>query len=144
MKKLVLILSIVTLGFCSANAQTSLLANLTSDQGVHKAGLDTTSGTVGVTQIVQIPGSWVSVTIQARVSKLTGAPGGSLKCYGSTDGVGYDFVSTSIDSLAVANVSTLQVKTWKITGNPYQYYKLIYKPTGTQTSTIVTKALARK
>jgi hypothetical protein len=142
MKKLIFILSFALLGIVEAKAQ-SFLKPLQSDQTIHKAGLDTSTATA-VMQIIQIPGQLGTLTIQAGVTKLTGAPVGSVKLYGSTDGIKYDFVTTSTDTLAVANVAGLQVKTWKFTNNPFQYYKMIYKPTGSQTSTVTTSALGRK
>lgn len=143
MKKLILLLSIVLLSFTMVKAQSGLKP-LQSDTSIHKAGLDTASNTGAVAQIIQIGGYWSTVTIQSGVTKLTGTPGGSLKLYGSVDNIKYDYATTATDSLAVSNVSTLQVKTWKINPSQFQFYKVIYKPTGTQTSTITSTALWRK
>lgn len=144
MKKLLFILSLTLLCFAGAKAQTTFQKPLVSDHTIHKAGLDTASGAVAVTQIAQVSGSWAWVTVQAAVNKLTGAPVGSLKLYGSVDGVKYDYVTTAIDSLAVTNVSTPQVKTWKLVPPSFQYFKIIYKPTGTETSTLSTSAYGSK
>lgn len=142
MKKLIFILSLCVICFARAQAQ-SFVKPLQSDQTIHKAGLDTAS-TSAVSQVIQIPGQLATLTIQSGVTKLTGSPGGSVKLYGSVDGVKYDIATTATDTLAVANVAGLQVKTWKLTSNPFQYYKIIYKPVGSQTSTVSTNALGRK
>jgi len=131
----------------SPNTSASYVKPFQSDLTVHAKGLDTVANTASVSQILQIPGYQDIVTIQASVTKLTGNPSlGSVKLYGSVDGVKYDFVTTSTDTLAVANVSSAQVHTWKLSPSPFLYYKAICKGGNgaTQTSTVSTTALYRK
>ncbi|MDO3641973.1 hypothetical protein [Mucilaginibacter sp. L3T2-6] len=143
MKKLLFFFGIALFSFTAVNAQ-SVVKPLQSDVTVHKAGLDTVTNAASVSQVLQIPGNPAIITIQAAVTKLTGSPGGSVKLYGSVDGVRYDFATTSTDTLAVANVAGAQVKTWKLTGNAFQYYKAIYKSNNSsQTSTVSNAALIR-
>jgi hypothetical protein len=141
MKKLIFFFALALLSF-GVNAQANL-KNLQSDQGVHKAGLDTVSNAGSISQILQIGGYQDLITIQAGVTKLTGTPGGSVKLYGSVDNIKYDFATTATDTLAVGNVTPLQVKTWVIAPSKFQYYKAVYKGAGSQTSTIVTTAMWR-
>ena len=144
MKKLIFLFSLSVLFITAANAQSTLRI-MQSDQGVHKLGLDTVTNAGSISQIAQITGYQDLVTIQSGVTKLTGTAGGSLKLYGSVDGVKYDFATTSTDTLAVGNVAGLQVKTWTIAPSSYQYYKVIYKSLqSTQTSTVTSEALVRK
>jgi len=127
----------------AAHAQANL-KNLQSDLTIHKLGLDTNVNAASVSQVLQIGGYQDIITIQAGVTKLTGTPGGSVKLYGSVDNIKYDYATTSTDTLAVTNVTPLQVKTWVIAPSKFQYYKAVYKSAqSTQTSTIVTTAMWR-
>jgi len=145
MKKLVLFLSIISLSAMTVQAQR-YTKPLQSDNTVHALGLDTASNAVSVSQVLQITGWQDMVTIQSGVTKLTGTIGAtaSVKLYGSVDGVKYDYATTASDTLAVGDVSGVQVKTWYIAPSKFQYYKAIYKPAGTQTSTITSTALVGK
>ena len=155
MKKLTFLISFAVLAFTgvkaqgilSPNSSNSYVSSFQSDQTIHASGLDTTANTGSVSQILQIPGYWDVITIQTVVTKLTGNPAlGSVKLYGSVDGVRYDVVTTATDTLAVTNISGAQVHTWKLTGNAFLYYKAIAKGGNgaTQTSTVTTKALYRR
>jgi hypothetical protein len=156
MKKLAFLFSIVAMlavtaakaqGIISPNAATSFVGYFQSDDTTHAKGLDTTANSASISQILQLPGYWDYVTIQTGVTKLTGNPTlGSVKLQGSVDGVKWDWVTTATDTLAVTNVSTVQVHTWKLTGNPFAYYKAICKGGNgaTQTSTVNTVVLYRR
>lgn len=140
MKKLLFLFAASLLCYTTVSAQANL-KTFQSDITIHKAGLDSTSGTTGATQFAKTPGYFEVATIQTVVKKLTGTPGGTVKLYGSIDGANYDVAAP--DSLIVTNVA-LQVKTWTVKPAVFQWYKVIYKPTGTQTSTIATKGLFQK
>lgn len=149
MKKLIFLISatvMLTVTAAKAQSSSSSVGPLISDQ-VHKAGLDTTTNSGSVSQIIQIPNYQDIVTIQTAVTKLTGNPAlGSVKLYGSVDGIKYDLVSTAADSLAVTNISGAQIHTWKISVSPFLYYKAVcHGGNGaTQTSTVSTVALWRR
>ncbi|MGZ3753584.1 MAG: hypothetical protein ACXVAY_01415 [Mucilaginibacter sp.] len=123
----------------SAKAQVKIFQ---SDQTIHAAGVDTVSGTGSVSQLLKITGKF-DVTVQTGVTKLTGTPGGTVKLLGSVDGVKFDYVNITPDSLIIVNKAPLQVKTWRIVGNPYQVYKCVFTGSGTHTSKITTTALVR-
>ena len=142
MKKILLTIFLALASMCLF-AQGNL-KNLQSDLTVHKAGLDTVTNTGSVSQILQISGWQDLVTVQAGVTKLTGTSGGTVKLLGSVDNVRYEYVNNTPDSLIVANVAGLQVKTWVITPSKYQYYKAVFKGTGTHTTKIETLAMWRK
>lgn len=144
MKQLILILSIMIVSLAGVKAQNSV-QNFTSDDTIHAAGLDTVSNTGTITQTLKVTGKLSIFTIQAGVTKLTGTPssGFSVKLYGSNNNVRWDYATTSTDTLAVTNVAAEQVKTWKLTSNPFLYYKIVYKGFGTQTSKVSANALMR-
>lgn len=134
MKKLIFLLSLVLASFMTVNAQTRAVLPMQSDLTVHKLGIDTGVNAATVTQVIHITGNKSLLTFQIGVTKLTGTPGGSVKLWGSNDNVIWDYATTATDTLAIGNVAAMQPKTWKFINNPFQYYKAVYKFTGTQTA----------
>lgn len=142
MKRLILIASILIVSLAGVKAQRSVQW-FQSDQTIHKAGIDTNSGTASTTTYLKITGKLSGLTIMTGVTKLTGTPatGFSVKLYGSNDKAKWDYVTTSIDTLAVGNVAPEQVKKWVFTSNPFLWYRIVCKGFGTQTSKLSTNAL---
>lgn len=140
MKNLLLITTLIfALALQSVQAQTGVKKLISGSS--HAAGLDTASGTGVVTQKIKIIGKY-NLTFMTAVTKLTGAPVGVVKLYGSIDDVKYDYVDTP-DSLSVTNKAGAQIKKWKVKPSDFLYYKAVYTPTGTQTSTISTSVLVQ-
>ena len=79
------------------------------------------------------------VTAEAVITKVSGTAAGKVYFAGSLDNTNFDL----LDSLTLTNITT-NFKHFKLTSSPYYYYKLIYRPSGTQTSTFVGKYVARK
>lgn len=124
MKKL---LSIFVFALTSSMfAQTSVLATM-SGTG------DTLKNATTKSVIQQVNNTYKYVSIQAVFTKVSGTVAGSGKLYGSVDGVNYQLITQSTDTLAMSDVAT-NTKVWVLTNANYLYYKVTY--TGADTTMI--------
>ena len=84
--------------------------------------------------LVNVLGTYNTVTLQAVLTKLTGNVGTvTVTVTGSVDGT--NFVALNSDQLNCTNV-TSNTKTWVIEGSNYLWYKLNFDGNGTQTSRV--------
>lgn len=148
MKYLLVIAVAFTASLSVAKAQTASkpgVYNMLSDQTIHQAGVDTSSNSGTVTQYLKITGKPTVINIMAGVTKLTGSVGAgtSVKLYGGNNKDRWDFVTTSIDTLAVADKTGEQVKRWTLSSNQFLWYKVVLKGFGTQSTKISTTALVK-
>lgn len=105
------------------------------------AAIDTvTNTTTGYLQ-ARILAPVQAVGIQAVLTKLSGTTGGSVKVFGSIDGV--NFAQISSDTLAAANVAS-QTKIFKIEQPAFTFFRVVYTGAGTHSTTISAKALVIK
>lgn len=127
----------------AVKAQTNLKVFQT-DQTIHVLGLDTAINAAGAAPILSLPGYYDLITVQGTVTKISGTVGGSLKLYGSVDGIAYSLATATTDTLAVANVAPAQVYSWTLTPSKFLYYKVQYTSLSSQTSQLRARALAHK
>lgn len=100
----------------------------------------TNAGTAPLTKLLVAPYS--TVTVQVKVTKISGTVGGTVTLTGSIDGVTYYAISGA-SSLTLTDTAT-QGTIWIVTGNPYSYYKVLGTGTGTMAASISAKVLPRK
>jgi hypothetical protein len=133
MKNLVFIslLFIANLTFAQTNPATNFSPTLDTL---------TNAGTAPLTKMLAAPYS--TVTVQVKVTKISGTVGGTATLTGSIDGVTYYAISGA-SSLTLTDTAT-QGTIWIVTGNPYSYYKVLGTGTGTMAASISAKILPRK
>jgi len=94
-----------------------------------------------VTAPVTLTYDAATVTFQTLVTKVSGTVAGVVKIQGSLDGT--TWFNATTDSLALQNLTTNQYKTI-ITNNPWYYYRVYAKGSGTMNATITSFVLPRK
>lgn len=128
-------------GTMSASIKGSLYTNgngkekrtVTNLKSVYNLNSDTVVNTATEYLTLNIKNTYKNLVIQPVVTKISGTAGGTLTLQVSNDGVNYVTISTSYSdaqTLSVSNVTT-NTKLFKVTGNPYSYYRLKYAGTGT-------------
>lgn len=80
-----------------------------------------------------------NTVIQATVTKTSGTLGGTMTLQGSVDGVNYKAMtvaeaSTAIPTYTVTDTAS-QTQIWRLTGNPFPYYRVSWTGTGTMVGT---------
>lgn len=145
MKKIFLALSVMLTISISAQVSGpkltySALGNLLSTP-TH-AATDTITNTTVKYQYGIVNGSNVHFTIQSTLDKISGTVAGTVKPQGSVDGVLYTDIAgqTAFTLTDVAQQSCSFV----ILNSPYQYYRVVVTPSGTQSTKIASKGLVRK
>ena len=107
---------------------------------VVKVSTDTASN--ADTVIVQIDGMGSKLnSITATVKKVSGTVAGYVLLQGRTDNTNWQDLNT--DTLSNTNQS-INIKTWTFTATNYYDYRLLYKTTGTQKSTLTLSYLRRQ
>ena len=111
--------------------------------------LDTVTNTAVKTQKLPIAGYQDIVSIQVKLTNISGTTGGVVRLYGSTDGTTFvriptvtDAGATAIDSLT-ANANALS-KVFRLPTHAYTYYQVGYTGTGTMAVKLQTFAIWRK
>lgn len=145
MKKLIFILAL-TLTICTTAQVTgpkltyaavgSLLSAPTH------AATDTITNTTVKYQYGIVNGSNVHFTIQATLTKISGTVAGTVKPQGSVDGVNYVDI-TGQTAFTLTDVAS-QTCAFPILSSPYQYYRVVVTPSGTQSTKISSLGLVRK
>lgn len=120
-----------------AQSNTVYLKSVSSRTSV----LDTITNATTKNQYASITGFQDVVTIQTTITKISGTTAGAAYLYGSLDNVNYVKIAT--DTLALANVSTAQVKLWIVQPSAVQYYQVRVVPTGTQSTKMQSYAIYR-
>lgn len=140
MKKAILFAAVFLIGV-SAIAQTSMLSsfNLASDTVVNAA--------TGYLQS-QMKGSQESVAVQVVATKISGTVAGTLSLLVSLDGVNFKAaqlseVATAVNTYTATDVAS-QTFIWRITGNPYLWYRISWAGTGTMSASFTGKILGRE
>jgi len=125
MKKILILglLSFVTLFSLAQNSVTSMTGNG-----------DTITNTGNDYVLVNVLGTYETVSLQAVVTKLTGTVTSTFAyVQGSIDGT--NFVNLNTDTLTCTQQTT-NTKVWVIEGSNYLWYKIVFDGGGTQTSRI--------
>ena len=97
-------------------------------------------GQLTVTKYITLGSGYSTVSIQPTVTEFSGTTAGKVKLYGSIDAVNY----VQLDSLVLADVTTVQTKIWNITPNKYAKYKIEGVGVGTMNAVLRVWYLARK
>lgn len=114
---------------------------ISNAQSVVMTGTDTVTntGTVELTQ--RIIGTPTNISIQVKLTKLSGTVNGYTTFYGSMDGVTYTLLDTAMDASDVAtNTAFYHVENPK----DYVYIKLIHTGVGTMSAILSARILIRK
>jgi hypothetical protein len=95
---------------------------------------DTITDTGNDYVLVNVLGTYETVTLQAKLTKLTGDVSSVFATVqGSIDGT--NFVDLNTDTLDCTNQTT-NTKCWVIEGSSYYWYKIVFDGGGTQTSRV--------
>lgn len=125
MKKLLIISSFV-FGSLVANSQ-NVVSTMTGSG-------DTITNTGDDYVIANVLGTYETVTLQAKLTKLTGDVSSVFAIVqGSVDGT--NFVNLNTDTLDCTDITT-NTKCWVIHGSSYLWYKIVFDGAGTQTSRV--------
>lgn len=140
MKKIIL-LSIFMLGLFVLDQVISAQAVPATATWVNNIGRAKTTSTNADTAIapIKLVGFFNIVTVEVAITKISGTAAGKVYLQGSLDNANFD----NIDSLTLSD-KTVNYKHFKLTSSPYYYYQLYYRPSGTQSSTMVGRYIARK
>lgn len=120
MKKTLLIASIALLASCSAVAQNNVITMTHSG--------DTATQAVSKHVDYNVTKLYKSVSIQSKLTKISGTVAGYSVLKGSLDNT--NFVDISTDSLLATNVTT-NTKIWVVDNSPYPFYRVTTVGTGT-------------
>lgn len=93
----------------------------------------TYTGTTTAACSLEVSKKWKSVSLQAKIVKVSGTVAGYAVVKGSIDGTNYVDIST--DSLLLSNVTT-NTKIWIFDNAPYQYFKISATGAGTMSATL--------
>lgn len=145
MKKLFLMLAIMLTISISAQVTGpkityTAVGNLLSTP-THPA-IDTITNAVSKSQFAIVNGANVHFTIQSTLTKISGTVAGTVKPQGSIDGITYYDIPNQT-ALTLTDVAS-QGAIWVISNSPYQYYKVLVTPSGTQSTKIASLGLVRK
>lgn len=126
------------------------VATYAQAERVHTASYDSVLAVeIVYTGLVQVSGSYASVTIQGLCTDVGGTPDGTLILQGSVDGTSYINLAPKAQRfLYFPDNDTLTIvagaiQTVSIVGNPFNYYR--WKATGTASdSTLITTTYVYK
>jgi len=132
MKKILSLLLVIGFAITSATAQRA--------STIPVAAGDTTVNTDTASKVLSITAGYSGVIIQPIVSKVSGTVAGKVYLYQSLDGVNY---TAATDSITLSNQATNTGLWIKSAPNPV-YYKISAITSGTQSSILGVKYVARK
>lgn len=85
-------------------------------------------------------------TIQVVVTKISGTVGGTISLQGSVDGTSYKALNTAETQTALATITATDASNvyhWRLTGNPFQYYRVSWTGTGTMAASFTSQLFSR-
>jgi hypothetical protein len=141
--KSILLTLVFAIACIGVQAQTSKAFPLKSDvagKTSTQAKADTAVNTTAKSQTAVIPGYWATISVQVDLTRISGTTAGKLYYEGSLTGSG---VYEKVDSLTLANVAA-QSKVFNSTPGKFVYYRVRVVPTGTQSTSFRSLAVARK
>lgn len=103
---------------------------------------DTITNTTVKYQYAVAKGANITFTAQALVTKVTGTVAGTVKIQGSLDGTNYNDLAGQT-AFTLTDVAS-QSASFSVNPSTHQFYRIVVTPSGTQSSRIATKALARQ
>ena len=111
--------------------------NLTVDTVVNSA-----TGYLGT----RIAGAKEEVTIQFVATKNSGTVGGTVSLLGSLDGINYKAATVAEGTTALPTFTATDVASqtfiWRVTKNPYLYYRVSWTGTGTMSAKFTARAVS--
>jgi len=134
-------------GYLVANdlGQRGRVSNMTSTLGLNS---DTVVNAATEYVSLRVQNWYVTTTIQAVVTKISGTVGGTVTLQGSNDGTNFVTVNTSYILGGSATLTALNQTTtsrmFVLTGSPYATYRLSYTGTGTMSASIKGFVLTNK
>ena len=131
-------LTLVFLVFCSGIIQ----AQEVRFASVIGAASDTVSNTATKSLTARISGYRDIVAIQPVLTKISGTTAGTVRLFGSIDGVNFSRINTA-DSLVATNVAE-QSKVFVVPAHAYEFYRITYVGSGSHSTIIKAVALTRK
>lgn len=144
MKKLFLIAAMLLISAVAVHAQSGYF--ISESNGTT---LDTVTNTGVKLQKLPISGYQDIVSIQVKLTNISGTTGGVVRLYGSTDGTNFvriptvtDAGATAIDSLS-ANTNAIS-KVFRLPTHAYTYYRIGYTGASTMAVKLQTFAIWRK
>jgi hypothetical protein len=141
MKRLILAFALLaTVVTLPLHAQSSLKSvySLTSDTV-------TNTGVVYLTS-PRMVGAKETTTVQVNVTKISGTVGGTISLQGSVDGTNFKALNTAETQTALATITATDatnVYHWRLTGNPFLYYRVSWTGTGTMAASFTASVLQR-
>ncbi len=102
--------------------------------------IDTLTNAVSKSQFAIVQGSNIHVTFQPTFTKISGTAAGTAKLQGSINGVNY--VDIPNQTLTLTDVAS-QTFTFVNVPSQFQYYKVLFTPSGTQSTKVETAVLVR-
>ena len=142
MKKILFALSLCLITAASF-AQTTEPTYKPLLSATNGTALDTATNTTAKSQLIRLPGTADVVTICATVTEISGTTAGTVKLYGSLDGVGYAEIDTA-KVFSPADQVAAQSYYWSVNPSKFTYYKTTYTPTGTMAAKIKVGVLVKK
>ncbi len=104
--------------------------------------IDTITNATPKYQYAIVNGSNVHFTIQCNLTKISGVVAGTVKPQGSVDGITY-FDIPNQTAFTLTDVAS-QSCAFAIIASPYQYYRVVVTPSGTQSTKIASLGLVRR
>lgn len=147
MKRIIFIITIFALALSiNANAQTKTLVNsaLTTSPTITV----TNTGTSDLVNLLAVNStSGTKVSVQVVATKTSGTVAGTISLLGSIDGTNYkaillEEVATAVNTYTATDVAS-QTFIWRLSSNPYPYYKVSWTGTGTMVATATAKLFIR-
>lgn len=105
----------------------------------------TNTGTIYLTT-PRLAGVSGITTIQVNVTKISGTVGGTISLLGSLDGTNYKALNTAETQTALATITATDASNvyhWRLSNNPFLYYRVSWTGTGTMSASFTAKVLAR-
>lgn len=130
----------------TANAQSAYFVSQANGSTI-----DTVTNTSTKLQKLPIAGYQDNIGIQVILTSLTGTIAGTVRLFGSNDGIKFvriptltDAGAVALDSLKVDVNTTSKIFRIPISGSFYVYYQAAYQSTTTQATVFKTYAIWRK
>lgn len=105
------------------------------------AATDTITNSTVKYQYAIVNGSNVHFTVQSKLDKISGTVAGTVKVQGSVDGLSYTDIAGQTP-FTLTDVAS-QVCSFVMLHSPYQFYRVVVTPTGTQSTKIASLGLVR-
>jgi hypothetical protein len=133
-KKLYFLLAIAFGVLASVNVQAQATVYTMTHSG------DTVTNTGTKTVDLEVKNFYQTVSLQLKITKISGTVAGTVTLQGSEDGSNYVTIdsgvtATSAETFTATNVAT-QTTIFIVNGSPYRHYRMSYTGSGTMAARI--------